>query len=585
MTNSSNNSSFVDEKEQSQLKVATTAVTGADNHLQYQLSTFKSANGHNINVIRSQDRQLALEQLGYKQELKRSYSYFDLFGVAFSIMGLLPSICAIFTQSTSAGASSSWGWLFTSFCGILPVGIALAELGSAFPSASAVYLSAWKFAPEKYKDVCAYSVCVLDSIALSAGACSVFFSASGQILSCVQVAKPDFVVTHGKKYGVYAAIIILGSVFGSFSGGVSTRIQQISVYFNTFLLILVFIALPIGTKHKNIPFNDGKFLFGNAENYSNWSIGGNWILNALVPAAWTISAFDSPIHMSEEAIYAPRNMKKHVLLDPKASPAAFGIILSISACGLLGWLMMICLYACMGPSVDAIMDSSYTSIVTQIFMNSLGQKWTIAIMSLIAIGCFLMGISAIMATSRNFYALCRDRVLPPFMADWLAVVDKKTNTPIRAMYGTCTVSLLLGLLIFQDQGANSLFTIAVAGFYMALAIPMFLKITYARKTFDKGPFYLGDKLSFFVNLVAVGYQAFMIVLMMIPSVNHPDKGEMNYTVVFTFGILALALSGYYMFMHKYFKGPRSNLTDEEYLEAVGEENAGIDAIFSVEDKK
>lgn len=578
MSSSSQSSSVEEEKIVSNVKVNQQA-----NQLETQLSSFRSINGHNIDVVRSQDRQLALEQLGYKQELDRTYTYYDLFGVAFSIMGLLPSICAIFTQSTSAGASSSWGWLFTSFCGILPVGIALAELGSAFPSASAVYLSAWKFAPEKYKDVCAYSVCVLDSIALSAGACSVFFSCSGQILSCVQVSNTDFEATHAKKYGVYAGCIILGAFIGSFSGKISVRIQQVAIYFNMFLLVLVFIALPIGTKRKNIPFNDGKFIFGNSENYSNWSTGGNWILNALVPAAWTISAFDSPIHMSEEAVYNPRNMKRHVLLDPKASPAAFGIIMSISACGLLGWLMLICIYACMGPSVDAIMSSSYNNILTQIFMNSLGKEWTLAIMSLMSIGCFLMGVSAIMATSRNFYALCRDRVLPPIPADWLAVVNTKTNTPVRAMYGTCVVSMLLGLLIFQDQGANSLFTIAVAGFYMALAIPMFLKITYARKFFDKGPFFLGNKSSYIINLIAVGYQGFMIVLMMVPSVNHPDKQGMNYTVVFTFGILAMALSGFYLFMHKYFKGPRSNLSDQEYLEAVGED-AGIDAILSSENK-
>lgn len=555
-----------------------------NNELDHQLSSFLSADGHVVNIVRSTEKQLALEQLGYRQELQRTYTYIDLFGVAFSIMGLLPSICAVFAQSTAAGASSSWGWFFTSFFGILPVGLALSELGSAFPSASAVYLSAWKFAPEEYKDVCAYAVCVLDSIALSAGVCSIFFSASGQILSCVQVAKPDFIVTHGKKYGVYAGLLVLGAFAGSFSGNVSTRIQQTSIFFNCFLLLLVFIALPVGTSHNNIPFNKGSFVFGNTENYSNWSMGGNWILNALLPAAWTISGFDSPIHMAEEAVYTPRNMKKHVLLDPKASPAAFGVILSISACGLLGWLMLICLYSCMGPSVDAIVNTTYSSMVTQIFMNSLGQKWTIALMSLIAIGCFLMGVSAIMATSRNFYALCRDRVLPPFLADWLAVVNKKTNTPIRAMYGTCVVSLLLGLLIFQDQGANSLFSIAVAGFYFALAIPMFLKITYARKTFDKGPFFLGDKLSFWVNFVAVGYQAFMIVLLMIPSVNHPDKETMNYTIVFTFGILAMALAGFYLFMHKYFKGPRSNLTENEYIEVAGE-NTNIDAIFSVQESK
>lgn len=538
--------------------------------LSHQLSSFKSADGHRVNVVRSINNQLALEELGYKQELERKYTYIDLFGIAFSVMSLLPSICAVFYQSTSAGASSAWGWLFTSLLGILPVGLALSELGSAFPSASAVYLSAWTFAPEKYKDISAYCVCILDSISLTAGVCSIFASCAGQILSCAQVSNPDFVVTNGKKYGVYVAVILLGAGVGTLSGGIATRIQQISIFFNCFLLVLVFIALPIGTSNKGIPFNKGKFIFGNVENYSNWSTGGNWILNALAPAAWTIAGFDSPIHMAEEAIYQPRDLTKSVLLDPKASPAAFGVILSIVSCGILGWCMLLCLYACMGPSVDDIMNSSFSSVVTQIFMNSLGEKWTLAIMGLVSVGCFFMGVSLILATSRNFYAISRDRVLPPFAADWFAVVNKRTKTPVRAMYGTCLASLLFGLLIFQEQGAASLFSIAVCGFYMALIIPMALKLTYARSTHAVGPFYLGKTWSFIINLVAVGYQIFMIIIVLFPAVNKPNKQEMNYCIVCTFGILTLALISYALFQHKYFKGPRSNLSDNEFLEAVGE---------------
>ncbi|KAL6928261.1 hypothetical protein ACO0SA_002996 [Hanseniaspora valbyensis] len=580
----SSNESFKENKLDNTVHIAAPIISNNQNvnNLANQLSSFRSADGHQINVVRSPDKQLALEELGYKQELERRYTYIDLFGIAFSIMGLLPSISAVFYQSTSAGASSSWGWLFTSLFGILPVGISLAELGSAYPTASAVYLSAWHFAPEKFKDIAAYSVCILDSISLSAGVCSIFFSCAGQILSCAQVSNPDFVVTYGKKYGVYCAVIILGAAIGTLSGNISTRVQQASIFFNCFLLILVFIALPIGTHNNDIPFNKGKFIFGNAENFTDWSMGGNWVLNALAPAAWTICGFDSPIHMAEEAIYKPRNLKKPVLLDPQASPAAFGVILSIIGCGILGWLMLLCLYACMGPSVDAIMDSSYSSIVTQIFMNSLGQKWTLAIMSLIAVGCFFMGVSLILATSRNFYAICRDRVIPPFAADWLAVVNQRTKTPIRAMYGTCVVSLLLGLLIFQEQGSASLFSIAVAGFYMALIIPMALKITYARNTYETGPFYLGKTWSYIVNLVAVGYQTFMVIIVLFPSVNHPDKDEMNYTVVLTFGLLFLAWANYIIYQHKYFKGPRSNLTDNEFLEAVGEQHID-DIVF--DDKK
>ena len=39
-----------------------------------------------------------LAQIGYKQELNRHYSTFASFGIAFSIMGLLPSIASVLLQ-------------------------------------------------------------------------------------------------------------------------------------------------------------------------------------------------------------------------------------------------------------------------------------------------------------------------------------------------------------------------------------------------------------------------------------------------------------------------------------------------------
>lgn len=41
--------------------------------------------------------------IGYKQELKRHYSSFQVFSIAFSIMGLLPSISATLWFSVPAG--------------------------------------------------------------------------------------------------------------------------------------------------------------------------------------------------------------------------------------------------------------------------------------------------------------------------------------------------------------------------------------------------------------------------------------------------------------------------------------------------
>jgi hypothetical protein len=41
--------------------------------------------------------------LGYKQELKRNFSTFEVFGIAFSIISLLPSIASTLTLSIPAG--------------------------------------------------------------------------------------------------------------------------------------------------------------------------------------------------------------------------------------------------------------------------------------------------------------------------------------------------------------------------------------------------------------------------------------------------------------------------------------------------
>ncbi|KAJ5906476.1 uncharacterized protein N7473_003392 [Penicillium subrubescens] len=51
-----------------------------------------------------------LATLGYKQELRRHYSTVQIFAVAFSIMGLLPSIASTLSFSMPAGpVGMVWG--------------------------------------------------------------------------------------------------------------------------------------------------------------------------------------------------------------------------------------------------------------------------------------------------------------------------------------------------------------------------------------------------------------------------------------------------------------------------------------------
>lgn len=92
-----------------------------------------------------------LEALGYKQELKRSFSMFETFGLAFSIIGLLPSIASTLVYGLTAGpAGFVWGW-FSCASLVLLIGIALGELASAIPTTGGLYYWTFYYAPEGYR--------------------------------------------------------------------------------------------------------------------------------------------------------------------------------------------------------------------------------------------------------------------------------------------------------------------------------------------------------------------------------------------------------------------------------------------------
>jgi amino acid transporter len=86
-----------------------------------------------------------LASLGYKQEFRREFAPLEVFGIAFSIIGLLPSIASVLVYALPNGGPVSmvWGWVVASL-GVLLVGISMAELASAAPTSGGVmsFLSA-----------------------------------------------------------------------------------------------------------------------------------------------------------------------------------------------------------------------------------------------------------------------------------------------------------------------------------------------------------------------------------------------------------------------------------------------------------
>lgn len=489
-----------------------------------------------------------LAQIGYKPELKRRFSMIQVFGVSFSIMSLLPSVASILSHALLAGpAGAVWGWLISSVL-ILTIGLAMSENASYQPTSGGLYYWTNFYAPPKLKTVLSYVVGNTNSIALVGALCSVDYGFAQELLSVVVIAKDgDFEITPAKTYGVFAACVLAHIALTCISSKHCASLQTTSVVMNIVLIVLFIVALPIGASRGE--FKKASWVFGHFDNLTDFPMGWNQLSQAWLPAIWTIGAFDSCVHMSEECSNATKTVP-------------FGIITSISACGIFGFILMIVTCFCIQSDdiENQILGTKFGQPMAQIIYDAFetvpgqGKKVAMAMMILIAIGQFLMGASILTAISRQIFAFARDNGLP--MSWWIKKVNKKLSVPIHAVITGGLASIVVGLLcLIGDAAASTLFTLYVAGNYFAWGMPTFLRLLWMKEKFRPGPFFLGEFWSRVNGWVSTCFIAFTIVMVMFPTNKNPDKDTMNYTCVITPGVWILSLGYYMIYAKKVYHGP------------------------------
>lgn len=81
-----------------------------------------------------------LAELGYKQDLKRSWSSFSNFAISFSIISILAGCFTNYGAGFNNGGpiSISWSWPILSIL-ILIIGFTMSELVSSYPTSGGIY--------------------------------------------------------------------------------------------------------------------------------------------------------------------------------------------------------------------------------------------------------------------------------------------------------------------------------------------------------------------------------------------------------------------------------------------------------------
>jgi amino acid transporter len=327
------------------------------------------------------------------------------------------------------------------------------------------------------------------------------------------------------------------------------KLQTVFSIANFVVIAATIIALPIGRASER---NDGKYIFATTGNLTTWPTGWAWFLSWLSPI-WTIGAFDSCVHMSEEAANATR-----------AVP--YGILMSIGSCWLFGFIICIVIAACVNPDLEAVLGSSFGQPMAQIYYDAIGKKGALALMSLLFIVQFLMGLSILVAASRQSWAFSRDGALP-FSSFFRPISKSLGYIPFRTIWGCVFLALVLGLLcLIAPAAAAALFSLAVAGNNLAWGIPIFCRLVWGGAKFKPGPFYTG-RMSKPLGWTAIVFLIFGIVLSMMPVGGpNPTSQSMNYTVVINCAVWGGSLLYYFVDARKWFTGPKITLNTDELTE-------------------
>ncbi|KAI4111336.1 MAG: hypothetical protein LQ345_006809 [Seirophora villosa] len=480
--------------------------------------------------LASEEDAAILAKLGYKQELRRNFTMIEIFGISFSIMGLLPSIASVLVYSIPAGPQ--------------------ADLGSAMPTSGGLYWWTHFFASPSTRNPLSFLVGYSNTLGLVGGLCSIDYGFSLMFLSVIVIARDgSWIPSNGVIYATYLATVLCHAVVATVSAKIMGRLQTVFVVMNFIVIAATIISLPIGARFHR---NSGHYIFAETANLTTWPTGWTFMLSWLAPI-WTIGSFDSCVHLSEEATR-----------PNKAVP--FGILTSIGSCWFFGFIIMIVLAATINPDLESVTGTSFGQPMAQIYYDAVGKNGTIGLMCLLFITQFLMGISIIVAASRQTWAFSRDGALP-FSAFFRPISQRFGFIPLRAVWGCAFLAVVLGLLtLIAPAAAQALFSLTVAGNNLAWGVPIFARVVWGQEKFVPGPFYTGDRFSVPVAWTAIVFLIFGTLLAMFPVEGpSPTPQSMNYTVVISAAVWIGALSYYYVDARKWFTGPKITIPKEQQV--------------------
>ncbi|KAK6931550.1 Amino acid/polyamine transporter I [Dillenia turbinata] len=498
--------------------------------------------------------QYRLHQLGYKQELKRDLSVLSNFAFSFSIISVLTGITTLYNTGLRYGGPVSmvYGW-FLAGVPTMFVGLSMAEICSAYPTSGGLYYWSAKLAGPSWAPFASWITGWFNIVGQWAVTTSVDFSLAQLIQVIILLS------TGGKNGGGYEAskyvvmsfhggILLIHAILNSLPISFLSFFGQLAAIWNVVGVFVLMILIPtVATERASAKF---VFTHFNSDNGEGISSKVYIFVIGLLMSQYTITGYDASAHMTEETKNADKN-------GPKGIISAIGISIIVG----WGYLLGITFAITNIPYLLSEDNDAGGYAIAEIFYLAFKDRYGsgvggILCLGVVAIAIFFCGMSSVTSNSRMAYAFSRDGAMP-FSSFWHKV--SRQEVPINAVWLSAGISFCMALPYLGSVVAfQAMVSIATIGLYIAYALPIFFRVTLARKSFIRGPFYLG-RCGIVVGWVAVLWVTTISVLFSLPIAYPVTADNLNYTPVAVGGLFILVVAYWILNARYWFKGPITNI--------------------------
>lgn len=472
------------------------------------------------------DDEQRLRELGYQPVLARRMGGFGNFAISFSVISILSGCMTLygFGLDTGGPAVMMWGWVGVGLF-VLCVGLALAEVTSAYPTSGALYYMADRLGGRRWGWYTGW----LNLLGLLGAIAGIDYGAA-LFTGALFNLQWGFDPTPESTMVIFVCILLLHAALNLFGVRLVSVLNSVSVWWHLAGVAIIVGALAIVPSHHQSP----EFVFTEFVNNTGWSNPLYVGAIGLLLAQYTFSGYDASAHLSEETSNA-------------SVFAARGIVRAI-------WVSWVAGFVLLAGLTFAIQDyagtqKSATGVPpAQILIDALGTSGATAMLLIVIVAQLFCGNAEVAAASRMVFAFSRDGALPGSRL-WQRV-SSRTQTPVHAVWLSVAVACVLALpSLYSETAYGAVTAINVIGITPAYAIPIFLRLR-AGDRFQPGPWHLG-RWSKPVGWVAVVWVAVVTVLFCLPQSSPVTADSMNYASIALAVVLLLATVWWFVARRSY----------------------------------